>query len=140
MEAIPKWYKPVAIIALIWNLFGCFAYLADVRMSPEDLAKLTEAQQSLYAARPSWAVAATAFGVWCGALGCVGLILRKRWANILLLISLAGVIAQDVWLFGLSGGASQAGAVAFVLQGVVLAISIGLVLLGRKAQRNGWLN
>ena len=140
METIPKWYKPVAIIALLWNLFGCMAYLMDVMITPEDLAKMTAAQQALYNSRPAWAVAATAFGVWCGALGCVGLILRKRWANILLLISLAGVIAQDVWLFGLSGGVAQAGAVAAVLQGVVLVISIGLVLLGRKAQRSGWLS
>src|SRR4051794_3693982 len=26
MTTTPKWYVPVAILALLWNLFGCWAY------------------------------------------------------------------------------------------------------------------
>jgi hypothetical protein len=74
-----------------------------------------------------------------GAAGCAGLILRKRWATWLLIASLAGVVAQDLWLFVLSGAAREAGAVAFIAQGVVLAVSVGLVMLARKASANGWL-
>ena len=31
MNPAPRWYLPVAIVALAWNLLGCLAYLADVR-------------------------------------------------------------------------------------------------------------
>lgn len=139
MNPAPKWYLPVAILALLWNLLGCAAYLGDVMLTPDDIAKMSPAQQALYAARPAWAVSATAIAVWGGAAGCLGLVLRKRWALPLLLLSLAGVIVQDVALFGLSSAGSQAGTVAYVLQGLVLAIAIGLVLLARKAIARGWI-
>jgi hypothetical protein len=135
----PKWFRPVAVLALIWNLLGCAAYLSDVTLTPEDLAKMSAAQQALYASRPAWAVAATAIAVWGGAAGCLGLILRKGWATWLLIASLAGVVVQDVALFALSGAASQAGPAAFVMQGLVLLVSIGLVLLARRASARGWI-
>jgi hypothetical protein len=137
---VPKWFKPVGIAALLWNLLGCFAYLSDVTLTPEDVAKMTAAQQALYASRPAWAISATAFAVWGGAVGCVGLILRKRWSRPLFLVSLVGVIVQDVALFGLSTAAAQAGPAAFALQGLVLVIAVALVMLGRKADAQGWLS
>ena len=139
MNPAPKWYLPVAILALLWNLLGCAAYLGDVMLTPDDIARMSPAQQALYAARPAWAVSATAIAVWGGAAGCLGLVLRKRWALPLLVLSLAGVIVQDVALFVVSSAAAQAGTVAYVLQGLVLAIAIGLVLLARKAIARGWI-
>jgi hypothetical protein len=140
MNDTPKWYKPIAIVALLWNLLGCFAYLSDVMLTPDDIAKMSAAQQALYESRPAWSVGATAIAVWGGALGCLGLILRKRWSQILLVLSLIGVIAQDVALFGLSDAFAQAGAAALVLQGIVLVVAVGLVALGRHALKQGWLS
>lgn len=139
MNKAPKWYMPVAIVALLWNLIGCAAYLADVTLTPEDVAKMSAAQQALYDSRPAWAVAATAIAVWGGAAGCVGLILRRRWATPLLIASLAGVIVQDIGLFGMTDVVAQEGPKVLVLQGLVLLIAIGLVLLARKATARGWL-
>ena len=139
MEAAPKWFRPVAIGALLWNLLGCAAYLADVMITPEALAKMTAAQQAMYAARPAWSVAATAFAVWGGAVGSLGLILYKRWATPLLMLSLAGVIGQDISLFALSGAASQMNGVAIGLQSLVLLVAVALVALARKAAAQRWL-
>jgi hypothetical protein len=138
VEQAPKWYRPVAVAALLWNLLGCAAYLSDVMLTPEDVAKLSAAQQAMYAARPAWSIAATAMAVWGGAAGCVGLIMRRRWASQLLITSLAAVIVQDAWLFGLSGSGAKAGVVAFVLQGLVLLVAAGLVVLGLRAEAQGW--
>lgn len=135
----PTWFKVVAVVALLWNLLGCFAFFSDLRLSPEDLAKLPEAQQALYAARPGWAVAATAVAVFGGVLGSIGLLLGKRWALSAFILSLLGILVQDFGLFVLAKGASLAGPVAVVMQGIVLAVGIGLVLLSRKAMARGWL-
>lgn len=135
----PTWFKVVAVLALLWNLLGCLAFFSDLRLSPEDLAKLPEAQQALYAARPAWAIAATAIAVFGGALGSVGLLLRKKWAFPVLVLSLLGILVQDFGLFVLADGASLAGPVAVVLQAVVLAVGIGLVLLSRRGLARGWL-
>jgi hypothetical protein len=138
MTSPPRWYLPVSIIALLWNLLGCAAYLSDVMLTPDDIAKMTATQQALYASRSAWAVAATAIAVWCGTAGSLGLIIRKRWAMPLLIASLAGVVIQDFGLFVLSDAVSQTGPVAFALQGVVLLIAIGLVVLAREAGLRGW--
>ena len=132
MQPTPKWYLPITILALLWNLLGCAAFLSDV-------VRMSAAQPGPYAARPAWAVAATAIAVCGGAAGCLGLILRKRWAMPLLLASLAGVILQDLELFVLSGTAKQAGTAPMVMQGLVLLVAIGLVLLDRRAAARRWI-
>ncbi len=138
MAQPPKWYLAVAIVALLWNLAGCAAYLSDVRLTPEDVARMTAAQQALYAARPSWPVAATAIAVWGGAAGSLGLILRRRCAAPLLVASLLGLVAQDVSLFVLPG-APAIDATAIVLQSVVFLVGVGLVVLFRKATAERWI-
>lgn len=137
MPAAPKWFRPVAVAALLWNLLGCFAYLSEVMLTPEGLAKLSAAEQALHAPRPAWAVAATALAVWGGAFGSLGLILRKRWATLLLLTSLVGAIVQDIGL--LTGAAARSGPAVIALQGLVLLIAVVLVGLGRTAGARGWL-
>lgn len=140
MNQAPKWFTVVAIVALLWNVLGCIAFVLDMRLTPEDVAKLSEAQQALHAARPAWSVAATAIAVFGGALGCIGLLIRRRWALALLLLSLLGIIVQDVELFVLSNGAALAGIGAVVLQAVVLLVGVLLVLLGRKGVARAWLS
>lgn len=137
MESVPKWFLPTAIAALLWNLLGCAAYLADVMMPADTIAKLSEAQQALRAARPAWSVAATAVAVWGGASGCVGLIMRKRWATSLLIASLAALVVQDASFF--MQGVAAVDPVALVLQGLVLLIGIGLVLMARTASERSWI-
>jgi hypothetical protein len=135
----PKWFKAVAVLALLWNLLGCFAFASDLRIEPEDVAKLPDAQPALYEARPFWAVAATAVAVIGGALGCMGLLLGKKWAYFLLLLSLAGILVQDFGLFVVADGASLAGPAAVILQIVVLLVGVGLVVLSLKGMARGWL-
>jgi len=139
VEQPPKWFTSVAVAALLWNLLGCAAYLMDVMLSPEDVATMNPAQQAMYASRPAWSVAATAMAVWGGAAGSLGLIMRKAWATPLLLLSLAGVIVQDLWLFVMSDAAAQAGGAVFALQGVVLFVAVALAVLARKATARGWI-
>lgn len=139
MNAVPAWFKVVAVLALLWNVLGCVAFFADLRLSPAEVAQLPEAQQALYAARPAWAVAATGLAVFGGVLGCLGLLLRRKWAVVVLALSLLGIVVQDFGLFVLADGATLAGPVAVVMQGVVLLIGIALLLLARKASARGWL-
>ena len=138
-NAVPRWWLPTTILALLWNLVGCMAYLMDVRMTPEQIAALTPAQQELLNGRPAWAVAASAIAVWGGALGSLGLILRKRWALPVLIASLLGVLGQDFAMFVLADVTAVYGIVPLVLQCVVLLIAIGLILLARRGIARGWI-
>lgn len=140
MISAPRWFKVVAVVALLWNLIGCAAFVADLRITPEDLAKLSAAQRAMYEARPWWSVAATGIAVLAGALGCVGLLLGKRWCRPLLFLSLAGVVVQDASLVAINGALASMQSTAMILQGVVLIVAVGLVLLAQRADRNGWLS
>lgn len=139
MTSAPRWFVPVVVVLLLWNLIGCAAYLSDISLGPEDVARMSPAEQALYASRPVWASSATAIAVWGGAAGCVALLLRRRTAVWLLIASLVGVIGQDVSLFGLSGAGPTVGPSVFALQGLVLLVSIGLVGLAARASKMGWL-
>jgi hypothetical protein len=139
MSVAPKWFLPVVIIALLWNLMGCAAYLSDALLSAADIAKMSDAEKAMLAARPVWAVGATAVAVWLGALGCLALILRKGWAVPLLWLSLLGVIAQDVWLFALAPDTGLVNGAVYGLQGLVLVIAVALAWLASKAKASGWL-
>ena len=139
MSQPPRWFKVVAILALLWNLLGCAAYLADAMMTPDAVAKLTPAQREIHDTRPAWSVSGTAVAVWLGALGSLALILRKRWATILLVLSLVGVVVQDYWLFFASDAARAAGSTAVIMQTIVLIIAVALVVLSQRAAKRSWL-
>ena len=139
MDKVPRWFMIAAGVALLWNLLGCFAFVSDLRLSTEDIARLPEAQQALYNARPGWAVASTGLAVFGGVLGCIGLLIRQRWALPVFVASLAGILIQDFGLFILADGASLAGSTAVVLQGVVLLVGVGLIILSRNGIARGWL-
>lgn len=140
MTSTPTWFKVTACVALVWNLVGCIAFAMDLGMSQDDIAQLPEAQKALYAARPAWALMATAIAVFGGLFGCLGLLLRRKWALALLVLSLLGVLVQDFGLFVLVDGARLAGQVVVALQALVLAIAIGLVMLARNGIARGWLH
>lgn len=137
MSTTPKWFTPVAILALLWNLLGASAYLMDVTMSPEAVAKLGEAERAMYASRPAWFVVAYASAVWFGVAGSLGLLLRKRWATPLFLLSLLGLIAQDLALF--SRPEVRADLTVILLQGLVFTVAVSLLLLSRRSDREGWI-
>jgi hypothetical protein len=138
-SAAPKWLTATGVVAMLWNALGCMAYLADVRITPEEIAAMPLAQQQLVAARPTWAVAGSAIAVWAGLLGSLGLVLRRRWAYPLLIASLLGVLVQDYAMFVVARIVDVMGVVPLVLQSLVLLIAVLLVLLARKGVKQGWL-
>ncbi|GGW81653.1 hypothetical protein [Alteromonas halophila] len=139
MQSPSKWYYVIATLALIWNLLGCMAFVADLMVSEEDIARLSEAEQAMYAARPVWAVIGTGMAVILGALGCIAMLLRQRWAVAAFYLSLIGLIAQDIHLFLLSDAVAIYGATVPVMQTLVLLIAIALILWSRKASSRGIL-
>lgn len=139
MTKPPLWFTALAALALLWNLAGLFAVIADLQLSAAEIAALPAQQQALYAARPGWSVAASLVAVVGGTLGCVGLLLRRRWAVWVLAASLAGVVLQDLGIFLVAGAAALSDPVPLALQGVVLIVALGLLWLARRAAARSWL-
>lgn len=140
MSKPPLWFTLLATIALLWNAAGLLAVIADLRLSAADIAALPLEQQVLYAARPLWSVVASVVAVAGGTLGCLCLLLHKRWALALLYASLVGVLVQDIGIFLVAGAAKSGNPVPLVLQGLVFAVAIGLIALARRATARSWLS
>lgn len=130
---VPGWLRIVAALGLLWNLFGVYQYLMTVGV-------VAGADASAAAAMPSWVTGAFAVAVFGGALGCLGLLMLKRWSKLLLLVSLLAVLAMDLWMFVLSGlGATMPPAEMGVTVAVVV-VAVFLVWLAYSADRKGWLS
>ena len=136
---IPGWFKVVAIIALVWNLLGVMAYIMQVTMSEEALAALPPEQAEVMMNTPAWATAGYALAVWFGALGSLFLILKRKIATPILIISLVGIVIQQYHSFFVIDGIEIYGATAAVFPLIVLAVGLYLPYLSRSATAKGWL-
>ena len=135
----PGWFAALAIVALIWNLLGVMAFIMQVTMSPEALAALSEPEQELYRALPTWALAAFGAAVIGGALGCLALAIRSRFAVPLLAVSLLGVAAQMTYSFFLSKTFEVYGPGGMVMPIMIVIVAVFLLWLAIHAGRRGWL-
>lgn len=135
----PVWFWVVSSIALVWNLMGVMAYVSQVTMSPEALQALPETERALYEGLPAWATGAFALAVWGGALGSALLLLRRKLATPILIISLGGVLVQMYHSFFISNSIEVYGPGGMIMPIMVILIAILLILLSRKATSNGWM-
>ena len=137
-QHVPGWYIGVAVVALIWNVMGVLAFMAQLSMSAETLAQLSEAERQYYAATPLWATLAFGAAVFGGFLGSLGLLLRRRWALPLFQLSLIGLVLQnlDGWW---RGGWELFGPGALALPIATLIIAVLLIGISQLAIRQGWM-
>ena len=124
-------FKIIAIVDLIWNLMGVFAYLAQAYSSDEAKALRPQVEQDFLAHAPAWYTSAFAIAVFAGALGSLALLMRKSLAKILLLISLLGVLAQSVYNFFIQTDMPISGTAAG-MPITIIVVSIYLVWYSKK--------
>ncbi len=127
-------------MGLVWNVLGVLAYLGQAFITEDMKAAMPEDQLQLMENTPAWVTAAFAIAVWGGLLGCIALLLRKRWAKTVLLVSLFAVLLQMTYNFFISNAMSVYGVgQAVIMPLVVIAIAILLYLLARVAEKHLWL-
>lgn len=133
----PIWFWVVSVIALIWNGLGVMAYLGKAFATEEMIAALPEEQQAEFLVEyPAWYTAAFAIAVFCGALGCIALLIRKRWAYSLFVLSAFGAIVQHVYLFI---NVEMTGA-AMVMPIMVILVCLLLIWFAKNAITKSWIN
>ena len=133
---IAAWYMLAAVASLLFFSFGCVVYLmrmlADTSTMPLD-------QQAAVAAVPAWVNGASAFNVWLGLAGAVLLLLKRRWAEPLLGLSLVGALA---WLGGMIGVGRLREAMSatdLLVAMAMTAITWTVFWFARHSRQRGWL-
>lgn len=135
----PLWFWIVAVLALLWNLQGSYAFHRELTLSPEALAALPLEQQQINAAMPSWVFAFFGVAVIAGVLGSLGLLLRRRWAVPLLLLSFLCVTVQMLSAYATTPVWSLMGAGGAVFPLVLVVVCLLLWLFARMSARRGWI-
>lgn len=138
--SLPKWFWFAGGGALLWNLVGIAGYIADVTMSQEAVAALSEEQRALREATPLFITGAWAIAVFAGAAGSAALLVRKALATPLLSLSLGAVLVQFGYVFLGTKALAVYGATAAILPALITIIALLLVRFSMSAQRKNWID
>ena len=115
------------------------AFIAQITMTDEAKAALPADQQAAFAALPSCYMIIFAIAINAGTLGCLALLLRKKWATALLALSFGAVMLQQAyfWLLTDIGPKQHGGQLAMTL--AIPVVVLLLILLARSSAAKGWL-
>jgi hypothetical protein len=135
----PVWFRVIAVVALLWFLMDISAFFMRVLMTENGINAMPANQQHLYRNMPHWVNVVFAGEVFGGALGSVGLLLRKKWALPSFAVSLLGVLSQTFHVWIRSDAISVMGVFAVVAPLVAILIGGGMIVLTKSATARGWL-
>ena len=117
----------ISVIALLWNLMGVMAYLTRAFITDEMIATLPEQQQAEFnIVYPAWVTAAFALAVFCGALGAISLLMRKKLATNLFILSAFAAIVQHIYIF------LNVEVTSFVMPVLVIIVCVFLMWYSKK--------
>ena len=135
----PTWFWVVTVLALLWNLMGVSNYLYQAFNQVAILESLDQTQREVFESTPAWATAAFALAVFSGLIGSIALLLRKKWARPLFIISLLTAIVQfNHWLF-ISDAVEAFGPSTYTMPLIVIIIGLYLIFFAKQGIRKGWL-
>lgn len=137
----PRWpYWLVAVLALVWNTFGCLDFTMTAMRSPEWLASLPPEVIDWLDSAPTWSLFTWALGVGGGFVGSLALLDRSRWAVPAFAGSLCGLAGNQFWqaTSNMPGGMTSPANLA--LNGAIWAVALALLWYAAKKRRQGVLN
>lgn len=136
---LPLWFWVISILGLLWFLMDLMAFVMRVFMFDAMMSDMPENQQRLYIAMPSWVNVIFSLEVFGGVLGCIGLLLKKRWALVFFIISIIGVLTQTYYVYFMSDAISLMGAPAIIMPLVAIFIGTGLIFTMKQATSRCWI-
>ena len=136
----PMWFTILGIIALVWNLLGVGAYLIHVYMTDEMISELPQAQIDIIYNTPVWVNGAFALAVWCGLLGSICMLFKKKISVYLFQISFAGIFIQNIHSFFMIDAVGVFGLVqGLIMPSIVMFFAIVLILVNTTAKKSHWI-
>ena len=136
----PRHLWVVGIIALLWNCIGAFDYLMTQTKNAAYMSAFPPEQLAFFYGLPVWVIAAWALAVWGGVLGSVLLLLRRRLAVPVFLVSLVGMAVTNLHNWMLSNAFELfTDTFSRVFTVVIIAITVGLYFYARAMEKRGVL-
>ena len=135
--AVPAWYWLVAVAALLFEGAGAFLFANSLALDP---ATLPLDQRAIYEATPQWMNFVWGIAIGAGLLGAIGLLMRRRFGEVGLLISLIAVAVQFSGLFFVRQLRELTPEDHLIVPVVILLFAYGFWQTSKLAHRRGWLS
>jgi hypothetical protein len=133
---VAGWFMAGAVASLLFMGLGCITFLMHVLANP---ATMPLDQRAAHDAEPLWVTVAYGIAVGVGLIGAILLMMKRRAAEWLLLVSLVAVL---VWL----GGLIAVGPLRETMSANDLLVAIAIAALtwtiywfARHSRQRGWL-
>lgn len=133
----PIWFWILAVIAVLWNGYGVFAYIAtQSRWSPV-LEGLTEEQLAYFYSMPAWTTGLWAVSVMVAFVASICLALRRGPADLMFLLGLIGFLITNIYSLFFRGGIAIMGIPALIVAIVIFLSLLGFFWTARWASSAG---
>ena len=129
----PVWFWIISVLALIWNGMGVKQYLQQAYNTEAFKSMVSAEELEMISQLPTWYTAVFAIAVFAGALGCILLLLRKKLAYFVLLLSLISVLFQMGYItFSMD--------MANIMTPFIVIAAVLLVLFSKHSKKKNWIN
>jgi hypothetical protein len=133
---VASWYMAAAIAAL---LFMLFAVWGEVMTELADPASLPIDERVMIEARPLWMIGAYAIATWAGLIGAILLVLKRKLAQPMLLVSLIAAVVTFLPYVVVPAIRDTISTNDIAVAVVVLAITWTIFWFARHSRQRGWL-
>ena len=131
----------IGIIALIWNGMGVYNYLIQAFKTESFTAQLSAEQMALMEGLPVWMTALFAIAVFAGLLGTIVLLIGKKIATTLFLVSFVSVIIQQLyWIFGTNASEVFSEQMPYLMPVLIIVFAAFLVWYSKNQKAKGVLS
>lgn len=135
----PIWFWIVSVIALVWNAMGVHGYLSQAYETSAFTDAYTQEQIDAMANLPSWYTALFAIAVFSGAIGCLLLLLRKKLAKPLLILSFLAATIQMIYFLFIADLKDVDFSANKIMAYIIIVFALFLVWLSRHSASKGWI-
>lgn len=135
----PRHLWVVGILALLWNLMGAVDYVMTETKNEAYMGQFTPEQLEFFCGFPAWLVAFWAVAVWGGVLAAILLLMRRKLAVPVLVVSFLCMVVTTIHNYGFAGATDIVGSTGLVFSAVIFAIALALIIYARAMVRKGVL-
>lgn len=134
---VPAWYWAVAVAALLFEAAGAYLFTNSLTLDPNTLPL---DQRAIFDATPQWMTITWGVAIGTGLLGAIGLLMRRRFAQPLLLLSLIAVGVQFSGIFLVQQLRELTPEDHLIVPVVILILAYAIWQTSMLAQRRDWLS
>lgn len=130
----------VGILAILWNMGGCYDFIMTVTQNEAYLSQLTDEQRQAYTSMPSFYYVLFGLAVWGGLIGSLLLLMRKALASTVYMISLASMAITFAYTHFIADLDMKMTSMEIAFTAAIIVVAVFLLIYSKRMGSSGYLN